>query len=42
MNDILMMLLTGVPWTVGVTVCAFAVGVVLGFPLCALRMSQVP
>ena len=42
MNDILMMLLAGVPWTVGVTVCAFAVGVVLGFPLCALRMSQVP
>lgn len=41
MSDILMRLLAGVPWTLGVTCCAFAAGVVLGFPLCALRMSPV-
>ncbi|MGE8059441.1 amino acid ABC transporter permease [Pseudomonas sp. NPDC089547] len=40
MNDILLMLLAGVPWTLGVTLCAFATGVVLGFPLCALRMAK--
>ncbi|GAB7533176.1 amino acid ABC transporter permease [Pseudomonas sp. 3A(2025)] len=39
--DILMMLLVGIPWTLGVTVLAFSVGVLLGFPLCALRMSNV-
>jgi polar amino acid transport system permease protein len=42
MNDILPMLLAGVPWTLGVTLCAFAAGVVLGFPLCALRMARTP
>ncbi|WP_459749836.1 amino acid ABC transporter permease [Pseudomonas sp. 3A(2025)] len=41
MMDILMMLLVGIPWTLGVTVLAFSVGVLLGFPLCALRMSNV-
>lgn len=40
MIDILLMLLAGVPWTLGVTLCAFATGVVLGFPLCALRMAK--
>lgn len=41
MKDILMMLLNGIPWTIAVTVLAFCVGVVLGFPICALRMSRV-
>ncbi|WP_338480934.1 amino acid ABC transporter permease [Pseudomonas trivialis] len=41
MQDILMMLLSGVPWTIAVTVLAFCVGVVLGFPIFALRMSRV-
>lgn len=40
MKDILMMLLNGIPWTIAVTVLAFCVGVVLGFPICALRMSR--
>lgn len=41
MTDLLLTLLHGVPWTLAVTLCAFAMGAVLGFPLCALRLSGV-
>lgn len=40
MADILLVLLRGVPWTLSVTLGAFCIGVVLGFPLCALRLSN--
>ncbi|PYY82797.1 amino acid ABC transporter permease [Pseudomonas sp. TKO26] len=40
MLDILLVLLHGVPWTLSVTLGAFCMGVVLGFPLCALRLSK--
>lgn len=30
----------GIPWTLAVTVCAFALGAALGLPLCAMRMSS--
>lgn len=40
MVDILLVLLRGVPWTLSVTLGAFCMGVVLGFPLCALRLSN--
>lgn len=40
MLDILSVLLRGVPWTIAVTLGAFSIGVVMGFPICALRMSN--
>ncbi|NBA94895.1 amino acid ABC transporter permease [Pseudomonas sp. R5(2019)] len=40
MLDILALLARGVPWTIAVTLGALMIGVVLGFPLCALRMSE--
>lgn len=40
MLDILLVLLHGVPWTLGVTLGAFCMGAVLGFGLCALRLSN--
>jgi len=40
MLDILLVLLRGIPWTLAVTLGAFCIGMVLGFPLCALRMSN--
>ena len=30
----------GIPWTLAVTAAAFALGAVLGMPLCAMRFSQ--
>lgn len=40
MGTILYALLQGIPWTLAVTVTAFAIGVVLGFPLCGLRVCR--
>jgi polar amino acid transport system permease protein len=31
---------TGIPWTLGLTAAAFAIGAVLGLPLCATRFSR--
>lgn len=32
----------GIPWTLAITVGAFAFGALLGMPICAMRVSQVP
>lgn len=41
MGTLLYALLQGVPWTLAVTGTAFAIGVVLGFPLCGLRVCRI-
>ncbi|MBN3723894.1 amino acid ABC transporter permease [Burkholderia sp. Ac-20379] len=33
-------ILAGVPWTIALTLLAFAIGAALGLPLCALRLSS--
>jgi polar amino acid transport system permease protein len=40
MIETLQTLLTGVPWTLGVTFVAFAIGAVLGIPLVLMRRSK--
>jgi len=42
MFQILMALLDGVVWTICVTLGAFAMGIVLGAPLCAMRTAKTP
>lgn len=41
MQEIALTLLWSVPYTLALTVLAFAIGVLLGIPLCALRMSKI-
>ncbi|WP_295470893.1 amino acid ABC transporter permease [uncultured Pseudomonas sp.] len=41
MSAILLALLQGIPWTLAVTAVAFAIGLVLGLPLCGLRVCRV-
>ncbi|NBF06728.1 ABC transporter permease subunit [Pseudomonas sp. Fl5BN2] len=36
------LMLGGVPWTLALTGAAFAMGLILGFPLCAMRLSRLP
>ncbi|WP_025130656.1 amino acid ABC transporter permease [Pseudomonas sp. PH1b] len=38
----LSLMLRGVPWTLALTGAAFAMGLILGFALCALRLSRLP
>lgn len=40
MGAILLALLQGIPWTLAVTATAFVIGLVLGFPLCGLRVCR--
>lgn len=40
MSAILLALLQGIPWTLAVTATAFIIGLVLGFPLCGLRVCR--
>ncbi|MDT3723084.1 amino acid ABC transporter permease [Pseudomonas oryzihabitans] len=40
MSAILLALLQGIPWTLAVTATAFVIGLVLGFPLCGLRVCR--
>ncbi len=40
MRDIVLTLLWAVPYTLALTALAFVIGVVLGVPICALRMSK--
>jgi polar amino acid transport system permease protein len=40
MGDIALSLLYSVPYTLALTAVAFAIGVVLGIPICAARLSQ--
>jgi polar amino acid transport system permease protein len=40
MDMALLNILKGIPWTLALTVCAFVVGSILGFPLCAMRISS--
>ncbi|RYF49250.1 MAG: amino acid ABC transporter permease [Cytophagaceae bacterium] len=42
MPQIFMALLEGVLWTICVTLGAFAIGIVLGAPLCAMRSARTP
>ena len=39
--EIIRSIAIGIPWTLAVTAAAFAVGAVLGLPLCAMRFSRV-
>ncbi|MFC4625208.1 amino acid ABC transporter permease [Daeguia caeni] len=38
--DFAYLILTGLPWTLVVTLGAFAIGLVLGMPLCAMHVSK--
>jgi polar amino acid transport system permease protein len=38
----LLLIIGGIPWTLAVTVGAFAFGALLGMPLCATRVSGIP
>ncbi|WP_175761764.1 amino acid ABC transporter permease [Burkholderia anthina] len=42
MIDHLSAILAGVPWTIALTLTVFAIGAVLGMPLCALRSARNP
>jgi polar amino acid transport system permease protein len=42
MLNALLSILAGVPWTIALTLLSFIVGVLLGFPLCAMRISSKP
>lgn len=37
---IILSLFKGIPWTIALTLSAFAIGVIGGFPLCAMRLSS--
>ncbi|MCK0197210.1 amino acid ABC transporter permease [Ancylobacter sp. 6x-1] len=39
--DMFWTLASGVPWTIGLTAVSLLIGVLLGIPLCALRMSRI-
>ncbi|MBB3770177.1 polar amino acid transport system permease protein [Angulomicrobium tetraedrale] len=39
-QDMLLTMVSGVPWTIALTAVALLIGVVLGIPLCAMRMSK--
>lgn len=38
--ETLLILARGIPWTIALTVCAFMLGAILGFPLLAMRLSN--
>lgn len=35
-----LIILSGIPWTIAITVGSFAMGAILGIPLCAMRVSR--
>src|ERR1700760_2868191 len=36
----LLAIISGVPWTIALTLTTFALGAMLGLPLCAMRLSR--
>ncbi|MCP8897466.1 amino acid ABC transporter permease [Shinella daejeonensis] len=40
--DFAILILSGLPWTIVVTIGAFAMGLILGAPLCAMHISRNP